>query len=94
MTLRRRGSSLCDKHPGPEERALAAELGSEVAVALSQLSEKYRVALLLRFYQGLSLQEIAETLCIPLGTVKSRLSVGTHRLRALLLIKEGVRNRE
>jgi RNA polymerase sigma-70 factor, ECF subfamily len=85
--------SLYDKHPGPEERALAAEQGSEVAAALAQLGEEYRVALLLRFYQGLSLQEIAETLRIPLGTVKSRLSVGTHRLRALLLTKEGVRNR-
>ena len=85
---------LYDNAPGPEERALAAEQGSEIMAALDQLGEEYRVVLLLRFYQGLSLQEIAETLCVPLGTVKSRLSVGTHRLRALLLTKEGVRNRE
>jgi RNA polymerase sigma-70 factor (ECF subfamily) len=62
-----------------------------VAAALAQLSEEYRVALLLRFYQGLSLQEIAEALHLPLGTVKSRLSVGTHRLRKLLApVREGV----
>ncbi len=53
------------------------------------------MVLLLRYYQGLRLGEIAETLGVPLGTVKSRLSVGTHRLRALLLYTmEGVRNRE
>lgn len=82
---------LYDSAPGPEERALAAEQGSEVRAALAQLSEDYRVVVALRYYQGLSLQEIAETLEIPLGTVKSRLSVGVHRLRAMLApIQEGV----
>ncbi len=82
---------LHDSSPGPEERALAAEQGSEVRAALTQLSEGYRVVLLLRFYQGFSLQEIAQTLQIPLGTVKSRLSVGVHRLRAVLApVQEGV----
>jgi RNA polymerase sigma-70 factor (ECF subfamily) len=75
---------LYDSEPSPEERALAAEQGSEVRAALAQLREDYRVVVLLRFYQGFSLQEIAETLHIPLGTVKSRLSVGVHRLRILL----------
>ena len=75
---------LYDSAPDPEEHALAAEQGSEVRAALAQLREEYRVVLLLRFYQGFSLQEIAETLHIPLGTVKSRLSVGVHRLRAVL----------
>lgn len=75
---------LYDSEPSPEERVLATEQGSEVRAALAQLREEYRVVLLLRFYQGFSLQEIAETLHIPLGTVKSRLSVGVHRLRDLL----------
>jgi RNA polymerase sigma-70 factor (ECF subfamily) len=80
--------ALHDEAPGPEERAIAADEGSRVAAVLGQLGEEYRVALLLRFYQGLSLQEIAEALGIPLGTVKSRLSVGTRRLRALLASAE------
>ncbi|HEV2661884.1 MAG TPA: RNA polymerase sigma factor [Ktedonobacteraceae bacterium] len=75
---------IYDTTPGPEEAALSDEQGHMVAVALGQLSEEYRVTLILRFYNGLSLQEIAETLHIPLGTVKSRLSTGTRRLRALL----------
>ncbi len=82
---------LYDSAPGPEEHALAAERGSEVWIALSQLSEEYRVVVVLRFYQGFSLQEIAETLRIPLGTVKSRLSVGVHRLRTVLApVQNGV----
>lgn len=82
---------LYDNTPGPEEYALAAEQGSEVRAALAQLREEYRIVILLRFYQGFSLQEIAETLHIPLGTVKSRLSVGTHRLRTVLApVQKGV----
>ena len=88
---RKRLLHLYDSEPGPEERALAAEQGSEVRAALAQLGEEYRVVLVLRFYQGFSLQEIAETLHIPLGTVKSRLSVGVHRLRAILTpVQKGV----
>jgi len=63
-----------------------------VRAALAHLSEDYRVVVVLRFYQGFSLQEIAQTLQIPLGTVKSRLSVGVHRLHAVLApAQEGVR---
>lgn len=82
---------LYDSEASPEERVLAAEQGSEVRAALTQLGENYRIVVVLRFYQGFSLQEIAETLHIPLGTVKSRLSMGVHRLRAQLSpVQEGV----
>jgi RNA polymerase sigma-70 factor (ECF subfamily) len=86
--------SIFDTDPNPEEAVLASEQESIIAAAIMNLGEEYRAALLLRFYHGLSLQEIAETLNIPLGTVKSRLSIGTHRLRALLstLKEEGVRS--
>ncbi len=80
--------ALHDPVPGPEELALAAEQGRAVARAISQISEEYRAALLLRFYNGLSLQEIADALHVPLGTVKSRLSVGTRQLRELLTAAE------
>jgi RNA polymerase sigma-70 factor, ECF subfamily len=75
----------------PEMLILALEQGNEINAMFRRLSEEYRVALLLRFYQGMSLQEIADTLQVPLGTVKSRLSVGTRQLRKLLSpMKEGV----
>ncbi len=62
-----------------------------MAGALQELSEEYRATLVLRFYNGLTLREIADVLGVPLGTVKSRLSVGTQKLRALLV--SGERNR-
>lgn len=82
---------LADGDPSPEDRALASERGREVRAALARLGEEHRVVLMLRYYQGFTLQEIAETLQIPLGTVKSRLSVGVRRLRDLLSpVEKGV----
>ncbi len=75
---------LLDAAPGPEEIALAAEQGREVAQAIGSLPIEYRAALVLRFYGGLSLQEIAAALDVPIGTVKSRLSVGCRKLRERL----------
>jgi RNA polymerase sigma factor (sigma-70 family) len=82
-------AQIYDLAPGPEELAVAADQGKAVAAALEQLGEEYRAALILRFYDRLSLQEMAGALNVPLGTVKSRLSVGTRRLRELLAAYEG-----
>jgi RNA polymerase sigma-70 factor (ECF subfamily) len=88
---------LPDWAAGPEEQMLAAERGGEVAAALACLSAEYRATLVLRFYNELSLQEIATTLEVPLGTVKSRLSVGLRRLREALFataaLEEGAEQR-
>ena len=73
-----------DQAASPEVRALEAEQSGEVRLALAHLREEYRVVILLRFYQGFTLQEIAETLHIPMGTVKSRLSVAVRTLRAVI----------
>ncbi len=78
-------SDCADPQPAPEEIAQTVDEGEVIASAIGQLGEEYRAALFLRFYQGLCLQEIAQTLQIPLGTVKSRLSVGAARLRELLV---------
>ncbi len=53
----------------------------ELAAALRTLPEKQREVLLLRFVDGMSLNEIAETLRIKLGTVKSRLHNALNTLR-------------
>ncbi|MDD4336726.1 MAG: sigma-70 family RNA polymerase sigma factor, partial [Firmicutes bacterium] len=46
---------------------------------------KYREALVLRFYEDLSIREIAEALGIPEGTVKSRLHTAVRRLKEVML---------
>lgn len=73
-----------DNVPGPEESVLRGEQRSALVDALNQLGMEYRTTLWLRFYCDLSLQEIADTLDIPLGTVKWRLSTGLRRLRDYL----------
>lgn len=53
----------------------------QLAAVVSALPEAHREVLLLRFVDGLSLNEIADALEIPLGTVKSRLHNALETLR-------------
>jgi RNA polymerase sigma-70 factor, ECF subfamily len=48
---------------------------------IEQLEENEKSVILLRFYQGLTLQEISETLAVPLGTAKTILYRGLKKLR-------------
>jgi RNA polymerase sigma-70 factor, ECF subfamily len=49
--------------------------------ALWQLKPEHRVVLFLRFYEDLTVEQIAERIGIRQGTVKSRLHYGLERLR-------------
>jgi RNA polymerase sigma-70 factor (ECF subfamily) len=64
-----------DGRMAPPEEALAAmELGAAVQAAIGCLSPKLRAIVVLRYLQDLSYEELAETLEISMGTVKSRLA--------------------
>lgn len=52
--------------------------------ALEQLPPKQRNVICLAYVDGLSGPEISDALDIPLGTVKSRIAAGLHKLRAAL----------
>jgi RNA polymerase sigma-70 factor, ECF subfamily len=67
-----------------DEPIFLAEDAQRVAAALAALPAHQRETVILRYYQELSLNDIAEILKIPGGTVKSRLSLGLNRLRHLL----------
>lgn len=58
--------------------------GVDVAAGLAKLSPKLREVLVLNVYQELRYQEIADILGIPLGTVKSRISLALHAMRRIL----------
>jgi RNA polymerase sigma factor (sigma-70 family) len=58
---------------------------SLIRAALMKLTPEQRSAIELAYFQGQTHVEIAETLQIPLGTVKARLRLGIIRLRQLLM---------
>jgi RNA polymerase sigma-70 factor (ECF subfamily) len=74
-------SSLADGGPDPDRRVLGRELRDRLAVALGTLPERQRAVVVLRHYQEMSLEEIAETLGMRLGTVKSSLHRALGRMR-------------
>lgn len=60
---------------------LAPSIRAELAEALSNLSDAHRQVLVFSLYGGLSYAEIAEVMCTPEGTVKSRVFHALRQLR-------------
>ncbi len=60
-------------------------MSEQVEEALRSLPEEYRVAVLLCDVEGMSYEDIAQTLNVPIGTVRSRLARGRAALRAKLM---------
>lgn len=83
---------LVDEATNVEEAAASSILRDRVALALTTLPEAQRVAIELAYFQGLSQREIAARLDEPLGTVKTRLRLGMHKLKDALAT-EGVEYR-
>jgi RNA polymerase sigma-70 factor (sigma-E family) len=73
---RLRKVGIGDQTVAPEER--------ELLDALARLSYPQRVALVLRYYEGLGEQEIASVLRCRPGTVKSHLHRGLEQLRKVI----------
>jgi RNA polymerase sigma-70 factor (ECF subfamily) len=70
--------------PGPEAALIEKERAGRVRQAVLALPPASRAVLVLREYEGLSYQEIAYTLDIPMGTVMSRLNYARNRIRESL----------
>ena len=70
--------------PGPDREGDSVFLGQAKDRALGKLPPFQRAAILLRHQQGMSMDEIAATLGVPQGTVKSMLHRGTRTLRRSL----------
>jgi RNA polymerase sigma-70 factor (ECF subfamily) len=72
-----------DAAPSPETVLLSAEQSRALITAVNELPEEQRGVISLRYFVGLSEQEVAEALELPTGTVKSRTSRALERLREL-----------
>jgi RNA polymerase sigma-70 factor (ECF subfamily) len=66
------------------EAAWHSEQRRVISTALHQLPAAQRQAIELAYFSGLSHQEIATKLDRPLGTIKTRVRLGLHKLRSLL----------
>lgn len=79
---------LADQQAAPtesvEDLVARREMSAAVQLAMAELPEEQRTAIMLKEYHGLTFQEIAEMLDCPLSTVKTRLYQGLSVLRRRL----------
>jgi RNA polymerase sigma-70 factor (ECF subfamily) len=76
---------LIDTAERPDAFVMRKELASMIQVAIGQLPEDQRTALILSDVEGMDYEEIADAMGTALGTVKSRLSRARAKMRDLLL---------
>ncbi|MEK6287682.1 MAG: sigma-70 family RNA polymerase sigma factor [Acidobacteriota bacterium] len=75
------GNLLPGRARSPEAQAISSEREHNIMRALGEIKDEYRIALMLREIEELSYEEIAQTLAISIGTVKSRIARGREELR-------------
>jgi len=75
------GNLLPGRDASPEAQAISSERERSIMLALGEIKQEYRIALILREIEELSYEEIAEAIGISIGTVKSRIARGREELR-------------
>jgi RNA polymerase sigma-70 factor, ECF subfamily len=80
----RSAPGLAAAEPSPLDAIARSEQSSYIAAALGELPAVYREALLLRFQEDMTLEEIAGLTAVPVSTVKSRVYRGLRALRTRL----------
>ena len=78
----------CTKENDPESQVLSTFAREAIRDALADLDDKFRIPLILHYFDDWPLGDIAQICNIPRGTVKSRLHKGRTLLKAALE-KEG-----
>lgn len=73
---------LASHESSPEDRVLAREQAGHVTAALETLSPNQRTIFLMRFAEDMNLAEIAETIHMPINTVKTHLHRALKAVRA------------
>ncbi len=74
------GDEAPDPSASPEEQAVAVEQRAALRKAIRNLPEEFRHAVILRDLEGLSYDDIARVLKVPIGTVRSRIARGRAAL--------------
>ncbi len=76
--------SLPNDAPGPDKQVHGAQIRKRLMESLERLSDEQKAVVILRDIEGLSYEEIAVTLVINIGTVKSRLARGRANLQEMM----------
>ena len=74
-----------DTSLGAEERVIQNETVSEVRAAIDKLSEEHKTVIILRDLQDMTYEQVAQTLDLSIGTVKSRLARARKSLKDIIL---------
>jgi RNA polymerase sigma-70 factor (ECF subfamily) len=82
--------SITEAVPDTRDVMAGVVLHDELQRAFRTLTFEHRTVLVLRYYVGLSLSEIAEAVGVPYGTVSSRLHHATQQMRAQLVANDQV----
>lgn len=77
--------ALRDPRPGVVEQVTANLDRDTLRGVIAELPTEQRQAIAMAYFEGRSHSEIAEVTGLPLGTVKSRIRLGMHRLKGLLI---------
>ena len=77
-------SQIASRDHPPDQEVENLEIQSLIQQEIMKLPEKYRSAIILKYIEELSLQEISEILDLPIGTVKTRIHRGREALRKQL----------
>ena len=77
-------SNVADPSPDASEELLNRELGASILTAVETLPDRQKNVFVLRYLEGMSLNEIAETLTISVGAVKANLWQAGQKMKAIL----------
>ncbi len=83
-SLAAQAEGLDDSAADPAEAAIRSEDERMVRAAVEGLSDQQRLCVILRYFHGLSIREIAFVTRCPCGTVKSRLHTALKQLKSSL----------
>ncbi|MBN1355397.1 sigma-70 family RNA polymerase sigma factor [bacterium] len=79
---------IADSRPNPEANLESSETAERIKRAVYMLEPNLKAIIILRHFREMNYDQIAETLGIPIGTVKNRLFRAREKLQAVLVKDE------